>query len=250
MSFSAFIFLLAGIFLLGDGIFLSVFSNFNLGNVFTLLTGVVFIVWGGFVSKRTRHGFMRIVRYLFYLAVTAALIVCGFIAAYGSTDSVTYSEDALIVPGAAVHGRTISLPLKYRLDKAAAYHAENPNAVIVVSGGRGPQEDITEAEAMEAYLLSRGVDSKKIIKEERAESTRENFAFSREILTEIFGEKCKIALVTNSFHVLRCTLTAKSVGFSAVSHLHTSFDWYLLPPSYLRELAAVAWLMIKPIIGG
>ena len=108
------------------------------------------------------------------------VVICVY--SFGFTDTVTYKEDAVIVLGAGLRGENLSLILRNRLDAAVEYYNENPEAVIVVSGGQGPDEDIPEAEAMERYLYEQGVPLNKIIKEDKSTSTEENFKFSKELL--------------------------------------------------------------------
>ena len=158
---------------------------------------------------------------------------------YGKSDSTTYTEDAVIVLGAAVHGKSPSLTLKKRLDKAVEYHKQNPNAIIIVSGGQGAQEDISEAEAMEIYLIDQGVAADKIIKEDKSTSTTENFTFSKEILDKHFNKEYTTCFITNEYHVLRAADCAKDVGFDDISHLHSNTNLSYLMSGSLRECLAV-----------
>lgn len=73
--------------------------------------------------------------------------------------------DYLVILGAQVRGTVPSRALRKRLDTALAYLEENPGTIAVVSGGRGPGEDITEAEIMKEYLLLHGIDEKRILVE-------------------------------------------------------------------------------------
>ena len=59
--------------------------------------------------------------------------------------------DYVIVLGARVRGAKISNSLKQRLDRAIEYSEEYPNTVLVLSGGKGPGEEISEARAMYEY---------------------------------------------------------------------------------------------------
>ena len=58
----------------------------------------------------------------------------------------------LIVLGAQVRGRKITDSLLRRLDAAIPYLLQYVETTVIVSGGQGPGEDITEAEAMAEYL--------------------------------------------------------------------------------------------------
>ena len=129
--------------------------------------------------------------------------------------------------------------LAYRLDRAVEYHEKNPDAIIVVSGGKGTDEEISEALAMERYLSAKGVYSEKIIKEDKSTSTYENFAFSSKIIQQKLGTDYSVAFITNKFHVYRAEKLAESVGLNA-AHLGADIEWYNVPTNYMRELIALA----------
>ena len=68
---------------------------------------------------------------------------------------------------------------------------------------------------MQKYLVERkGIDSSRILEEDRAENTRENFAFSKAMIEERLGADAKIAFVTTDFHVFRAGRVAKKAGIS------------------------------------
>ena len=233
---------IVGLAILILGVFLCIFSNFNLGTILTLLLGAFFLLWGVFnrkIKELTKTGILKYVKYAVLALFVAEFILVGIIAFFGTVDNATYKEDAVIVLGAAVRGERVTLPLRYRLDSAIEYYEKNPEAVIIVSGGKGLQEDVTEALAMERYLLSEGVPEENIVKEERATSTEENMTFSKEIADGLFEEGYSVCVITNDFHVLRGVGMAKKAGFSEVTHKGASLQWYNLLPCYLRESLAV-----------
>lgn len=224
------------------GACMSVLSNFNLGVILTLFLGILLLACGIFYDKVksfTQKGVFKWIKIVISCMLCAELLLICFVAGYGVGDNVDYSEDAVIVLGAAVRGDRVTQPLKYRLDKAAEYHIKNKDAVIVVTGGQGLQETVTEASAMEKYLLNKGVPQDKIIKEEKATSTNENMRFSKTILDKYFDGEYKIAVITNNFHVYRGVSIARIEGFENVSHMHADLQWYNLVPCYLRESLAI-----------
>ena len=115
------------------------------------------------------------------------------------------SADAVIVLGAGVNGTEPSLSLQTRLDAALDYLEEHPDIPVVVTGGRGYGEAISEAQCMYDYLTARGIDGHRLILEDRATNTAENFAYSKPLLeTEgIDPETDLVAVVTNDFHICR-----------------------------------------------
>ena len=91
-------------------------------------------------------------------------------------------SDYLVILGAGLRGEVPSMALYQRLSASLDYITLNPNVKIIVSGGKGPGENITEAEAMKRYLIKNGVAKKQIIKEENSTNTLENMKFTTAIL--------------------------------------------------------------------
>lgn len=149
--------------------------------------------------------------------------------------------DYLIVLGAKVNGKTPSRTLKYRIDKAAQYLTEHPAAKAVVSGGKGDDEGISEAEAMYEGLIKYGIAENRIYKEDQSTSTKENIAFSKRCIEENGGDirNQNILIVTTDFHVLRAILIARKDGFENVEGAASRSVWYLVPTNYVREFLAV-----------
>lgn len=214
-------------------------SNVNLGNFLSIGLGAVIIFVAVFFNKIAKW-----LKILLFTCIGLVVILSSFLIINGKSDTVTYTEDAVIVLGAAVHGKTPSLTLKRRLDKAVEYHAQNPDAVIVVSGGQGAQEDISEAEAMKIYLIQNGVKSDKIIKEDKSTSTTENFAFSKEILDKTFGHDYTAAFITNEYHISRAAFCADNAGLDNTTHIHSNTSTSYLLSGVLRECFAFVYHLI------
>lgn len=229
------LFLLLGSAVTADGILMWFTSNFNLGNVMTLLLGGAMLVFG-LLHHHLSRPWKWAVLALFLLVLLLICLLLGF----GLSDNVSYEEDAVIVLGAAVRGEVPSGALQDRLAVAAAYHAKNPDALIVVSGGQGAQESVTEALAMERWLVSHGVDPEKIRKEEKATSTRENFRFSKALLDAELGSDHTACFITNEYHMFRSRSIATQEGLWEPTHLHSNTRWYGILPGVLREVLAVA----------
>jgi uncharacterized SAM-binding protein YcdF (DUF218 family) len=219
-----------------------IINNFHSGLLALAVFSVGILVYGmswGKLKKTKRVHVM-------VAAVCLALVVfSGFLSVYGRNDSVQYNEDAVIILGAGIRGEDPGRALTYRLDEAVVYHLKNQAAECIVSGGQGPQEAISEALAMERYLISKGIPAAQIIREELSTSTYENFLFSHVILEEKFPQGFSAAFITNYFHVYRAERIAEYAGLSA-SHMGAGISWYSVPVNYLREMMAVLQLWIFP----
>lgn len=233
--------IIIGSILMLNAVLMIIVSNFNAGIIVELMLGAVFALYGVSLER------IRLPKWLtgvFWGGVSALTVFIVFLFTYGISDNVSGREDALIVLGSGIRGEQLTVGLKNRLDEATECYKENSNIIIVVSGGQGPQENITEALAMERYLLTQGIPQDKIIKEEKATSTYENFVYSKQILDEKLGKDYEVAFVTNDYHIYRAGSLAKIAGFEYTTHSHSSTMWYTVLPSCIRECMAVVKLWI------
>ncbi len=141
------------------------------------------------------------------------------------------NADYIVVLGSGINGTRVTPLLAARIEKGIDLLSYNPNAVLIMSGGQGPGEDIPESEAMAAYAVDKGVDKERIVVETQSVSTQENLLFSRKLMRK---EKPKIVIVTTAYHVFRALLLAKQqaikcVGFGAKT------KWYFTLNAWLRE---------------
>lgn len=119
----------------------------------------------------------------------------------------------VIILGCSVYGETPSPFLKKRIEEGYRLYNEGMVDFILPSGGQGPGENISEAEAMKRYLLDKGVKEELIIKEDLSTSTMENLEECKKIMEEKGFEKAVI--VSNKFHLKRASLMAKQIGIDA-----------------------------------
>lgn len=227
-----------------NGLLLFFKTNFNLGNVLTLILGAALLLYSIYFDW-VNEKFPKWLKSVIAAGLSVVIAFGGFLFIYGLNDSANYKEDAIIVLGAAVQGDKPSLALADRLDEAAEYYKKNTDVLIVVSGGQGLQENVTEAYAMEKYLTEKGVPKDKILKEDKATSTKENFEFSKEILDNTFKKDYKVAFVSNEYHIYRAGGIAKSVGLTNITHIHCGTRWYSVVTGTLRECLAVLkfWIL-------
>lgn len=231
---------LIGILIIIYAIAITVFANFDMGTLMVFCLGLALALFFNVPKNR----FTKALKVLAVTGYGIVFVMIGFIYVSGSGNGVTYDEDAVIVLGCSVIGDRISSPLKYRLDTAYEYYQKNPHALIVVSGGQGPQENLPEGEAMYNYLVERGIPSDSILVEDKATSTNENYRYSKEILDDYFkGQPYRCVYVTNRFHCYRAGRLAEINGLEAVG-LGAPIGISAAIPSYMREVLAVFQLWI------
>ena len=167
----------------------------------------------------------------------------AFLAVYGRRATADFTEDVVIVLGGGIRQGEIRQTLQRRLDQALAYHAQNPNAMILVTGGTGFGEEIPEARAMANYLVNHGVPQMQILIEDMAYSTYTNMSYSSKILGEIFDTPPRAVVITSDFHMFRSTRFAADLGITATAY-PASTPWRGAPFYYVREVAAVVKMWV------
>lgn len=219
----------------------------NIGVVVPLAASLLGIAWGFSPSpKRERKGWRR--------RMTAIVWVCiGLVAALGvvissfmvaaAVNKPAAGEGTVIVLGARIHGDRPSRMLRERLDVAADYLKTNPEAMCIVSGGQGSDEQYTEAHVMKAYLCEQGVAAERIYEEGRSTDTHQNIDYSLAIIREN-GLSERVAIATQEFHQYRAAMLARCAGLTDVSAVTTPSPFYLLLCYWVRECAAICRLWV------
>ena len=162
---------------------------------------------------------------------------------WSSTIEDPSSIDLLLVLGAGVWGTQPSPQLKLRLETAADIIEQNPEMIVIVSGGQGPDEGISEAKAMQSYLINLGIETTTILMENRSTSTVENLTFSKMIIDSIEFESNdsefpQIGIITTDYHMYRAKMLAKRFGMDAEGESAPNVP-IIIVKNTMREILAV-----------
>lgn len=200
-------------------------------------------------GRHNRPGF-RERKYPRWLKAVAGLILAGVLCfgmlfaavMYGAYDHVQGEPEVMLILGCQVKPWGPSILLQDRLDRALEYLKDDPDITVVVSGGQGPDEPVSEARAMADYLMEHGVAEERILLEDQSHNTNQNFRCSYQIL-ENAGydpEETELLVVSNGFHLTRARLLAGRAGFDEVStlaapssHLPSRLKMYIREPMAL-----------------
>ena len=151
------------------------------------------------------------------MGVTSAMLVGGVILYIwsgtlldkGMQPQADGTKAYAVVLGAKVKGNgEPSLSLQYRLETAIAYLEQYPHVTVIVSGGQGKEEPVSEAERMYTYLLEAGIAEERIIQEDASTSTFENLSLSKALLPE--GETA-VTIISSDFHLTRAQYLAEKL---------------------------------------
>lgn len=145
------------------------------------------------------------------MAITAVPILLGV------KSQPAVSCDYLIVLGAGVEGDTPSAILQDRIDAAYTYLTEHPGTVCIATGGKGDDENLSEAQCIFNHLTAMGIAPERIWMEDQATSTVENFQYSIQLLKEKTGGIPEsVGVLSNEFHLFRASLMAKKQGLKPI----------------------------------
>ncbi|MBR0281223.1 MAG: YdcF family protein [Oscillibacter sp.] len=231
------------------GAVLQIIPGMKFSGQLSLAIAVGCLLWLYLCAKAEQSQAWRRCKKAFVVCLCAGLLLfCSleiFLLSYGTRNDEALPADAVIVLGAGVNGATPSLALQTRLDAAAAYLTAHPDIPVILSGGQGPGEDITEALAMETALRTRFPD-KTFLLEDKATSTAENFRYSKALLSAagIDPESADILIVTNDFHMARACLIAQRQGVHTLRlSAPLPYGW-LTVNYYIRE----AFALVKTVL--
>ena len=193
----------------------------------------------------------KVVKRVFTFFLIIGLLVVGITecliihASFGDKDETC---QYMLVLGAKVRNDGPSVSLMDRIKATAAYMEAHPDVIAIVSGGKGPDEPITEAQCMFEQLVKLGVDPERIWLEDQATSTWENLHFAMNLIEEKTGQRPeKIGLLSSEYHLFRAKMFARACGVEAVGiPAHTSRISQMVN-HFMREVAGV-WHYI--ILGG
>lgn len=206
-----------------------------------LLCFAAFCILQAFLARHPR--WQRVLLALFCAGLACFAALEALVVSGSCRNAEGKDVSCVVILGAGVYGTEPSLMLKARLDAALDYLADRPALPVIVSGCQGRNEGITEAECMYRYLTARGVAPERVWKEERATSTRTNFAYSLELAAERgIDPAAPFAYVTNDFHVYRAGVAAGTPNACGVAaHLPRSAYYDALELNYfVREAFALA----------
>lgn len=150
----------------------------------------------------------RAVRVLILLVALWALTVAA-IHLYGRRDEAR-RVDAIVVLGAAQYDGRPSPVLRARLDHAVALHRRGLAPLIIMTGGVGPGDTVSEAVVSQRYAVRQGIPHNAILTEREGLTTLESMNGVARLMRG--RGMSRAVLVSDPFHMLRLKLLALRVG--------------------------------------
>ena len=222
------------------------FKVLNIGNMFGVIIGLLFIIIG--IFKSSVISYIRFIKskkigkiFLILLIITTTVLIifwgCITFLIISKISTKDNHDNTIIVLGCQVIVDKPIIMLKERIDAGFDCLQRNPTAVAILSGGQGIDENISEAECMYQELIKKGISSERLIKETRSTSTYENIKYSYTIIKER-NLSLKVVLITNEFHCYRASYFANKFGMKSNTY-SAKTHWYFFPTFYIREIFAI-----------
>jgi len=208
-----------------------------------LINGVLFIgifIYLSTIPLSILNGMFLWIALILFSACYTFIIYLIFSSAFGRAK--THKQyDVILILGAGIFTETVTPMLASRLDRALKiYKVQSHNCNILVSGGQGPDEPISEALAMKNYLMKCGVSSSSILMESQSSSTYENFLYSKSFINTSFENVPNILCVTSQFHILRALRLAQKLNINIIG-LGSSTPYHFLDKALLRDFLALMY---------
>lgn len=201
-------------------------------------------------SVRTAGGMRRVTQLLLILVglALACFVVLEGVVLMGSHSEIKEDPDVVLVLGCKIWGEEPSPALQRRLDTALDYleelDARDIHPVIVVSGGKGDDEPISEAQSMADYLTDHGVLRDWILLEDQSTNTATNLKNTVALLEREGLSHDHIAIVSNGFHLTRVRMLAQRFGISCSTLKAPMPDL----PSWLYSTTREAMALVKSFL--
>ena len=197
------------------------------------------VLW--LTESEKRGKFLRIAESLCLIYSVLIFALFGFMKWYSARD-LTEAPDYILIFGAEMREDGVSPMLARRCDKGYELSLKYPEAVVIVSGWKGPGDASNEAEGMKEYLIGRGLSADRIIVEPDASDTLENILFSRTYIGD-----GSVAMVSDDFHLFRIGLISRyyHVNGMPVSCSDSTIRGLRF---WFREVLSIAWSAFRGIV--
>ncbi len=167
------------------------------------------------------------------IVLFSAVIVffCGKVIVGGVINTADRADYAIVL-GLALENGEPAPDLLARLDTAREYLNKYPEARLILTGGNADESGRTEADVMRDILTERGVPQERLILEDRAQTTRENFRNIAGIVSA--GEP--VVMISSDYHMDRAVRNAAESGFTRVMRLPAPSGFLAYGANMLSEV--------------
>ena len=229
-------------------IFLTLFGGIILGgaHILGLFMARYGTRFGIFINVPARVTYLFTALFIYSVCMLLAAFIC--IVAAMCFEPCFDAKYVIILGCGLKKDSSVGTNLEKRIRAALSYRdkrrEQELDTCLVVSGGQGKDEAVTEAESMVRYLAGAGERTEEIIREETSRNTVENLLYSKRLIEEREGGPAKTAFATSGFHIFRSGIIAREAGMDAEG-IGCACPWYDRISLYFRECMAICWQNVK-----
>ena len=185
----------------------------------------------------------KLFKFILFICLCLVVLIQSLIYHSQKNEMDTF-ENYVLVLGAKANNGNLSKTLINRLDTTVEYLNKHKKAKAILCGGKENNNELSQAEYMQKYLIEKGIAKERLITETGSKNTYENIKFALEKLDK---KPSEIMVISSSYHLFRAKLILYRFGILART-VPAKTPMSVLIPSYVRETFAVVktFLYDKP----
>lgn len=172
---------------------------------------------------------------LIILCLVMFFLILYLVLKYEKSNCEKFCEYVLVLGARILDEDTPCKVLENRLISAIIYLHKFENSKVIVSGGTGIDEPISEGYVMKKYLINHGIDKHRIFVEDLSTNTFENLKNTKQILKDVD----EILIITSKYHLFRSKILARRVGFRKIYLIGSEVNASNRQKNIIREIFAV-----------
>jgi len=172
-----------------------------------------------------------ILRTVIVLLSAVIIFFCGKVITGGLINTAGQADHAIVL-GLALENGEPAPDLLARLNTAREFLTNNPEARLILTGGNADESGRTEADVMRDILTEQGVPEEKLIIEDQAKTTIENF----NNIAELISREKPVVMISSNYHMDRAVRNASESGFSQVMRLPAPSGFFAYGANMLSEV--------------
>ena len=163
---------------------------------------------------RWKRGLLCVILFAFLIGSLGTVLATVSIVQYSKLDEKTPCDAAIVLGAATINGE-VSPVYRERLNHGIRLYENGYVDYLIMTGGIGEGESVSEASAAKQYAISKGVPEEVILIEEKSTITEENLENAKAIMEEYSLDTAII--VSDPLHMKRAMLMANDYGIHACS---------------------------------
>lgn len=185
----------------------------------------------------------KLFKFILFICLCLVVLIQSLIYHSQKNEMDTF-ENYVLVLGAKANNGNLSKTLINRLDTTVEYLNKHKTAKAILCGGKENNNELSQAEYMQKYLIEKGIAKERLITETSSKNTYENIKFALEKLDK---KPSEIMVISSSYHLFRAKFILYRFGILARTVPAKTPGGAILS-SYIRETFAVVktFLYDKP----